>query len=139
MRLSLGTTLLLTTCAAVAAFCSPTAADGVNVPTGTWGGQHIALEVTAAGATVEFDCAHGAINGPLTLDSSGQFDLTGTFAREHGGPIRDDDSSTGEPARYSGTLKDGTLTVTVTLTERSETVGTFTLKRDTPARLLKCR
>lgn len=28
---------------------------------GAWGGEHIAMEVTDPGATIEYDCAHGRI------------------------------------------------------------------------------
>ena len=132
-------TLLLAACAALAAFCSPTAADGANVPSGTWGGEHIVMEVTGASSTVEFDCAHGTIDGTLTLDSGGRFDVAGSFTTERGGPIRADDPPRAVPARYNGSLKDSTLTVTVVLTESRDTVGTFTLHRGAQPRLFKCK
>jgi hypothetical protein len=138
MAKTLRAILLLATSAALAAFCSPTAADGANVPSGTWAGEHIVLEVTAAGATVEFDCAHGTIAGALILDGAGRFDVAGSFTRESGGPTRQD-SGRAEPARYSGSLKDSTLTVTVVLTESRDTVGVFTLKRGAAPRLIKCK
>src|SRR5437762_14101876 len=34
-----------------------------SLAAGTWGGQHIRLSVRADGAAVEFDCAHGTIDG----------------------------------------------------------------------------
>jgi hypothetical protein len=139
MRPSARTTLLLAASAALVAFCSPTAADGANVPAGEWNGQHIALSVTASGATVEFDCAHGTINGTLTLDANNHFAVNGTFVREHGGPTREDEASKGVPASYTGTLKDDTLTVTVELTDSKESVGVFTLTRGGAGRLFKCR
>jgi hypothetical protein len=139
MTTPLRATLLLAMCGALAAFCSPTPPDAANVPIGAWGGEHIALEVTGAGATVEFDCAHGTIDETLTLDSSGRFDVAGSLTRESPGPIRGDDPSRAAPARYSGSLEDSTLTVTVVLTESKDTVGVFTLKRGAQPRLFKCK
>lgn len=131
--------MLVATCAALAAFCSPTSADGATVQSGMWGGQHIVMEVTGAGATVEFDCAHGTIDAALTLDSGGRFDVAGSFTSEIGGPTRGDQPSRGVPARYVGSLKDSTLTVSVVLTDSKETVGVFTLKRGAEPRLVKCK
>ena len=97
--------MLLATSAALVAFCSPTAADGANVPSGTWAGEHIVLEVTAAGATVEFDCAHGTIDAALILDSAGRFDVAGSFTRESGGPTRQDpERAVPRAARHLGQL-----------------------------------
>ena len=61
-----------------------------RLQTGTWGGPHISVEVGASSATINYDCANGTINGPLTIDSKGRFNWRGTHNREHGGPIRMD-------------------------------------------------
>ena len=49
------------------------------------GGQHVELEVTAEGATLEFDCASGTITQPLQVDAQGNFqdygDVSGGSAR----------------------------------------------------------
>jgi hypothetical protein len=134
-----GATLVLATCAALVAFCSPTAADGAAVPAGAWGGEHIALQVTAAGATVEFDCAHGTIDSQLTLDSAGRFDVPGTITPERGGPTRADEPAQSQPARYSGSLKESTLTLTVQMRDSNDTIGVFTLKQNSNPRIFKCR
>ena len=124
----------LVLCAALAAFASM-----ADVQPGTWAGEHIVMDVTSNGATVEFDCAHGTLDAPLALDSSERFDVAGSFTPEGGGPTREDQSSRGMPARYTGSLKDSTLTVTVVLTERKETVGVFTLRHGARPRLFKCK
>jgi hypothetical protein len=36
-----------------------------------WGGDHVNLVVTDAGGALEYDCAHGTIDQPLVIDSSG--------------------------------------------------------------------
>jgi len=70
------------------------------VPPGSWGGDHIGLEVSDTGARVEYDCAHGTIDGVLTLDAQGRFDARGAYVRERGGPVREDDR---RPARRHAT------------------------------------
>lgn len=106
---------------------------------GTWGGQHLTVTVGESSATIEFDCAHGQIDGPLVTDRRGRFDLKGTYAPEHGGPVRDNEQSAGQPARYTGWTDGKKMTLTVTLTDRKEAIGTFNLVRGTEGRIFKCR
>ena len=110
-----------------------------KVPTGTWGGDHIGLEVTDQMAEIEFDCAHGTINHQLTLDSDLNFNLTGTYTREHAGPVRREEGSHGQPARFTGHVDGQTMTLTITLIEKNETLGTFTLTHGRQPRIMKCR
>ena len=109
-----------------------------RLATGTWGGQHVVMEVTASSATLEYDCANGAITGPLTVDRRGRFSWRGTHTREHGGPIRADEKSNTRPARYTGSTDGKKITLTVTLTDTNETVGTYTLVRGRQGRVFKC-
>ncbi|MBA2338989.1 MAG: hypothetical protein H0V88_01215, partial [Pyrinomonadaceae bacterium] len=55
---------------------------------GMWGGQHVGMEVTAEGASIEYDCAHGTINEPLVTDRNGNFNSKGTYEVERPGPQR---------------------------------------------------
>jgi hypothetical protein len=124
---------------AAIACSSPTGPED-RLPTGTWGGEHLAFEVTAEGGRLEYDCAHGDLGEPLIVDQSGRFDVTGTHTPEHGGPVREDEKLVSHPARYVGRV-DGnrmTLTVTVTVTNTAETLGTFALTRGVAGQLLKC-
>ncbi len=108
------------------------------LPTGTWGGEHIALEVADNGATIDYDCAHGSITERIVPDANGKFVVKGLHVKERFGPLRQGDDMTGQPATYTG-IRDGeTLTMTVTLTGTSETVGTYTLTRGKPGRVRKC-
>jgi len=107
------------------------------VATGAWGGEHIFLEVSEKSAKVEFDCAHGEISQAMALDQRGDFDVSGTFSAEHGGPVRRDESENSSPARYSGHVIGDTMTLTVT--RGKENVGTFTLTRGAQPMLRKCR
>ncbi len=124
-------------------FLAPASAAKARKPkriaTGAWGGQHITVQVTESSATVEFDCANGQIDGPLTTDRSGRFNLKGTFSREHGGPVRNNEQSTGQPARYTGWTDGKRMKLTVTLVGQKEAVGTFNLNRGDAGRLFKCR
>jgi hypothetical protein len=107
------------------------------VTTGTWGGEHVIFEVSEKGADVEFDCARGQISQPIALNQRGDFDVLGTYSPEHGGPVRRDEPVTSTPARYSGHVLGDTMTVTVT--QGKEKVGTFTLTRGARPVLRKCR
>ncbi|HKG13758.1 MAG TPA: hypothetical protein VKB12_10475 [Pyrinomonadaceae bacterium] len=115
------------------------AAKGERMASGVWGGDHIRMEVSDAGAAVEFDCAHGAIDQPIVLDSEGGFDVKATFVVERGGPIRRDRPPAVRPARYKGRVGGDTLTLTVTLTDADADAGTYTLTRGSEGRVFKCR
>ena len=102
-----------------------------------WGGDHIILTVTDSGSHLELDCAHGDIPGPLTVDR-GTIAITGTFVREHGGPIRVDEIQDTHPALYSGTLSGSTLQLSIRLTDSGEVIGSFSLARGATGRIAKC-
>jgi hypothetical protein len=104
----------------------------------SWGGAHARADVGAEGVGFEFDCAHGAADGPLEPGADGRFDLKGFFVAERGGPVRAGQKEKRQPARYSGRVEGETMTLSVTLTEGGENIGTFTLTRGRAARLNKC-
>ena len=110
-----------------------------RLATGTWGGQHIQIDVTRDTASIEYDCANGTIAGPLTFNNKGQFTWRGSHSRERGGPIRRDEKPDKHPAVYTGWIKGATMTMTVKLMDTSETLGTFTLRRGAEGRVFKCR
>jgi hypothetical protein len=107
--------------------------------TGSWGGEHIGLEVTPEGGRVEYDCAHGTIDQPVVTDAQGRFDLRGTHIREHGGPVRKDETADSHPARFTGQIKGETMTLTVNESDTKEIVGTFTLVYGQKPQIMKCR
>jgi hypothetical protein len=113
------------------------APDARSIATGTWGEEHITLEVSEKGAEVDFDCAHGQVPQPITLDKNGDFDVAGTFTHEHGGPVRRDENPADVPARYSGHVDGHTMTLTVTFGK--EKLGAFTLAHGSLTNLRKCR
>lgn len=110
-----------------------------RVSAGLWGGVHIAIEIGATSATIEYDCAHGTIKGPLTFDSRGRFSWSGTHTREGPGPIRLGRLPKSLPAIFFGSIKGDTMTMTVKLMDTNEVVETYTLKRGSQGRVRKCK
>jgi hypothetical protein len=114
-------------------------AHNSSVALGMWGGPHISIEVTGQGARLDYDCAHGTIDHKLMTDRTGHFKASGLHFKEHGGPIRADETEQGEPASYTGKTNGQTMTLTVTLTKTHEKVGTYTLTHGKSGRIMKCK
>ena len=106
---------------------------------GTWGGEHIRMEITAQGAQIEYDCAHGAIDQKIVPDAQGHVELQGTHVREYGGPVRRDEQEDQHPARFKGQIKGETMTLTVIESDTNQSVGTFNLTHGQQGHLMKCR
>ena len=96
------------------------------------------LSITDTSTHLELDCAHGDIPAVLTVDRQGQFQVAGTFMREHGGPIRVDEVADRHPAMYSGVVVSTTMTLTIRLSDTNDVIGAFTLVSGSPGRVLKC-
>jgi hypothetical protein len=104
---------------------------------GVWGGEHIRFEVTENGATIEYDCAHGTVEGRILVDSAGRFNVAGKHFPEHGGPIREGEGSTGQPVRINGRV--GGSLIHLNVTRAGTSLGSFDLTRDNEGRVFKCR
>lgn len=98
----------------------------------------MSMQVEPNGAIIDFDCATGEIDQPISVDRQGNFDVAGVFIREHGGPIVQEAPPDLHPARYNGQVHGKTMWVTVTLTDTLEVVGTFYLTYHQPAQIFKC-
>lgn len=109
-----------------------------RLPAGFWGGDHISISVTDASTHLELDCAHGDIPAVLALDRQGQFNVAGTYVREHGGPIRQGEIPDSHPAIYSGLVASTMMTLTIRLGDTNESIGTFSLASGSSGRVLKC-
>jgi hypothetical protein len=131
-------TILSALLAALAVSCAAGSTTKEGALRGRWGGLHISLELTAEGGNIEYDCAHGTIDGPVVPDREGSFEAAGTHTAERGGPVREGEEKQGRPARYRGKISGKTLTLTVTLADPNEEIGSFTLARDAAPRLMKC-
>lgn len=113
-------------------------AQKARIATGVWGGLHINIEVGSDSAKVEWDCANGAIDGPLVVDDNGKFEWRGSFTPERGGPVRADETPQPRPATYTGSIKGNTMTMTLKVSGVDE-LETFTLEHGKPGRLVKCK
>ena len=108
-----------------------------RIPTGNWGGQHINIKVGVKTATIEYDCASGTIQGPLVVDSDGNFNLRGTHRMQRGGPVRADETPQDHPATYTGSIKGNTMTLNLKLSDSD--VETFTLEKGKEGELFRCK
>jgi hypothetical protein len=104
---------------------------------GVWGGEHMGFEVTEGGARMDFDCAHGTVEGRIFVDRAGRFSVEGTYYQEHGGPVREEEEARGERVRLTGRV--GGSLMRLTVTRGNTQLGTYTLTRDGAARVFKCR
>ncbi|HLM57723.1 MAG TPA: hypothetical protein VK422_16575 [Pyrinomonadaceae bacterium] len=111
-----------------------------SLPNGTWGGRGVVLVVTAEGASVEYDCANGTIEGRIELDADGRFDVAGTFVPE-GGPVSvpaDGAKERSIKARYVGRVEGKKMTLDVKFPETGGGPGALTLTLGQEPRLEKC-
>lgn len=113
------------------------AASMQRIQAGVWGGNHVRVEVGEKSANIEYDCAHGVIEGPLAVDGNGRFNLRGTHTPERGGPVRSDRPSRSIPATFVGSIKGDTMTLTLKLADSEE--ETFTLEKGKEGNLFKCK
>ncbi len=122
----------------IAAACGTfVTAPGVPL-TGTWGGVHLLAQLNESGGTLEYDCASGTIDAPLVPDEGGHVSALGTHSPGHGGPVMEGEVPPKLPARYDGFVSGDRLSLTVTLTETNEVVGTFDLRRDASGQVFRC-
>jgi hypothetical protein len=103
-----------------------------------WGGEHLALEVTTAGASLDFDCATGTMSGALVPDAQGKFMVRGALIREPPGPTMRGENSAA-PARFTGRIQGDTLRLVVSVDGFNEPYGEYVLTRGKTARVVKCR
>lgn len=103
-----------------------------------WGAPGTLLTVEESGARLEFDCAHGEVEGPPTLDRDDRFEETGVYVLERPGPVRPEDPPDSHPAVFSGRVDGRRMTLTVKPSDGVEGAGTLTLTLGAPSQLTKC-
>lgn len=110
-----------------------------RVEKGLWGGDHVRLVVTDAGAEIEFDCAHGRM-GSLKTDAQGKFSVEGNFVFERGGGLSSGDKEDSRPAQYSGRVEGKRMTLTVAIKSPGEIAEPtmYTLTHGREGNLTKC-
>jgi hypothetical protein len=104
--------------------------------TGSWGGEHIGLELSAAGGRLEYDCAAGTIDEPVRPDARGRFNARGAHTPNTGGPERVDVPRPQVEATYSGQVNGDRLTLSVSTPEAE--LGPFSLQRGAQPMLMRC-
>ena len=124
--------------AAAVGSCGGVATGPSRLPVGVWGGDHISISVTDTSTHLDLDCAHGDIPAAPVPDRRGQFAAAGTYVREHGGPVRQGEIPDSHPAIYSGLVASTTMTLTIRLSDTTESIGTFTLVSGSIGRVFKC-
>ncbi len=105
---------------------------------GNWGGEHISLTVLDSTANLEFDCAHGSIDEPISVDTEGNFEVTGKYVIEHGGPIRIDETLEKYPSLYKGRIEGEKMTLIIILKDTETEIDTFWLTRGAEPIIYKC-
>lgn len=105
---------------------------------GPWGGSHVSMQVTSAGARLEYDCAEGVIEEPLRPDADGRFTATGIHTPGQGGPIRAGEILPVFAARYDGHVEGEQMSLLVTFTETGVELGSFQLRRGSSGLLMRC-
>jgi len=118
--------------------CGGPASPSTTLLSGVWGGDHVSLTITASASHAEFECAHGDTPSAFFADDRHAFKVSGTFVREHGGPIQIGEVPDSHPALYFGTAAGDAMALTVQLSDSNTVIGTFTLTRGTPGRIVKC-
>lgn len=129
-------------CLSVVAIVCVQACKGPASPSplsaGAWGGDHISMTVAQPFTHMELDCAHADIPQPIQLEAFNRFEVSGTFVREHGGPIRVGEVPDSHAASFSGSIAEATMTLVIRLTDLNDTIGNYTLTRGAMGRVVKC-
>jgi hypothetical protein len=118
--------------------CNGAALGPSELPTGNWGGDHIAMTVGATSTHIELDCAHADVPTAFGTNERGEFSVAGTFVREHGGPIRIGEIADAHPATFAGSVTATAMVLTIRLADSSDVIGPFSLARGAIGRVVKC-
>lgn len=125
----------LVAAAAVLGPCDPTKpikpGDGL---TGTWGGENAALIADDTSAHVHIGCTYGNVHQVIEPDNAGFFDVPG----EQNITAHPVDLGVMHPARFSGRVLHGSMTLTVTLTDTAVTLGPVKLLYGKEPRMGPC-
>jgi hypothetical protein len=105
--------------------------------TGNWAGDAFALRVTPDGYVVQGQCASGKITSPVFPDAAGSFVANGYFNRQRSGYRLSDIAPRDTPARFTGTVKGNSLTLTMAIAGKPGEER-FVLKRDAKISFPKC-
>jgi hypothetical protein len=102
--------------------------------TGTWGGDNAGLIADDTSAHVHIGCTYGNVHQPVIPDDQGRFDVPG----EHNITAYPVDRGILHPARFSGRIAGGQMSLTVTLTDPTVTLGPVQLAYGKEPRMGPC-
>ena len=108
------------------------------IKSGTWGGEHIVMIVSDSSTTLDYDCAHGSIDEIIKTSEDGNFNVTGLYVIEKGGPIRIGETPDKHTALYSGSIEGDEMTLIVSLTVSDAVIDTFFLTFGSDPVIYKC-
>ena len=104
---------------------------------GEWGGDRVALSITAQGAQMRLDCGAGHFPVPTAIDRHGKFNAPGTLEFYRPGPSRVDDRPVAPKAVYHGHLDNNRLILTVDAVGPASS-HQYILTRDRHVKLVRC-
>jgi hypothetical protein len=124
--------------AAAAALLGPCDPTGVKPPAGsvagTWGGVNAGLIADDTSAHVHIGCTYGNIHQEIVPDAQGRFDVPGQQnITAH--PV---DLGVLHPARFTGRVQGGQMTLTVALTDTAVVLGPVQLAYGKEPRMGPC-
>lgn len=128
--------LLISVVAAALLACQAAPTPSGYDLSGSWGGDHVGLDLNAQGGRLEYDCAAGAIDEPVRPDAAGTFVARGTHVPSLGGPERVDQPRPRLPAEYRGRVRGDLMTLTVHTPDG--VLGPFGLERGATPSILRC-
>ncbi len=115
--------------------CDPTGAGGPPKDlAGTWGGNNAGMFVDDTSAHVHIGCTYGNIHQRVVPDPLGQFNVPG----EQDITAYPVDRGILHPARFSGRVTGGIMTLTITLTDTAVTLGPVVLTYGKEPRMGPC-
>ena len=103
---------------------------------GEWGGRHVGLSLTAAGGTLEYDCAAGTMSPPVA-NPDGTFTAEGAHTPGWGGPEIEGQVRPTYRVRYAGRVRGDAMTLQGTV-ENGVVLGPFTLRRGAEPIIFRC-
>lgn len=94
---------------------------------GSWGGPGASVIATDNKATLRFSCASGSVDGLITIDGEGAFEVEGTFVREAG-----PEPYASFPVTFRGQVSGGRMYLEVWLLDVDLSGGSYELELDMP-------
>ena len=125
---------VLSLCALAACATVPPAGEPL---TGEWGGTHVGLRLSETGGVLDYDCAAGTVEGPLSPRADGSFEANGRHTPGTGGPEREGEVRPSYAARYRGAVRGTRMTLQGEL-ENGVVLGPFTLVRGAEPIIFRC-